>query len=554
MMGRIGLLVCLLGFLQVRPALAEFVCTADYLSGFDERLLDGDCEEVYSAPINGPSGVSILRLVRYVGPSHGADDWIPMVDELAARVGAALREMGGVRLQGTVSVFLVPDTLIDTIPGTSTTGPVHGSLNAISGDECFLAMYKLPSETSVEEFVFTMAHEIFHCAQYETWREAADLEAADWWVEGSAEYFANLAMPGTGSSDGWAAAFDQGVLDASMLTLSYHTVVFFSWLHQTAGAGAVSGLLAAMPASEGTEAQMSALAGQISADDWQGFVEAYLGGQVRFPGGGTVPSPSAIRGFYDFPAGDGADYAVEPFQIDRIDLVFARDNTFDVTNAENGLRTGASEGDQDFAPMPETVNACESEKTFRFYATTTTRAGPGRLQVPRPELGSGACCLVGAWSPTQETLDGFGATAMQIGAGSIAAAGANLSCGYSSGGWILTFGASGTGNLDYQANTTTCTVSGAGGNMRFEESRSGVIGFDWRVVEEGAGMATYTDNTLAWNIAIHIGPVVQNQGGPDAGPSTRSNGFAFTCERDTLTIQGLYGLSNAEATYLRFSE
>ncbi len=90
--------------------------------------------------------------------------------------------------------------------------------------------------------------------------------------------------------------------------------------------------------------------------------------------------------------------------------------------------------------------------------------------------------------------------------------------------------------------------------MRFEESRSGRIGFDWSVAGPGAGMATYTENTLGWSIAIHIGPVVQNQSGPDAGPSRPTNGFAFTCDKDALTIQGVYGTSTAEATYLRFAE
>ncbi len=534
------MLIFLLAFALVRPAAAQFVCSAYYLSGFDDRLPEGDCEEAHTVPITGPLGTSTLRILRYAGPTHGPDDWIPMVDELAARVGAAMRAMGGVRLQETVSVFLVPDTLIAAIPGTSLTGPIHGAVRTTSRRECYLAIYKLPSEVSTEEFVFTLAHEIFHCVQNETWRDQTNLHAAAWWAEGSAEYFANLALPGTGQSDFWASSFDRGILDASMVTLSYHNVVFFSWLHQTAGAGAIPGLLSAMPASEGSEAQLVALAGQISDETWQGFAQDYLSGRVEYPGGAPVPRPTAIRDHIRFPEDSEVDYSPAPFQIDRMDLVFSRDHNFALSNAANGLLTGAREGDGAFGPLPASVDTCTGEKRFLFYATSTTRAGPGTLVVTTPDLGPGACCLIGTWAPTETALNGFASF------GSMAT---GETCAYVGGGWQLDFRADGSGRIDYADYGNFC--KGSGGKARIDSVLSGSTEFQWVTTSASAAKLTFQSHSMSQSLQARLGPAIVDLSGNYPGPAADSTGMSYTCSGDTLSVVGMFNLFVEQADHTR---
>jgi hypothetical protein len=522
-----------------QPALAGFVCSAEYLSGFDVRLPDGDCEEIHEAAINGPLGRSTLHLVRYAGPTHGDDAWIPMVDELAARVGAALSEMGGVRLQSRVEVFLVPDTLIDTIPGTSGTGPVHGSIESRDDSTCYLAMFKLPSGSSTDEFVFTLAHEIFHCVQYETWNEKADLDAATWWVEGSAEYFANLAQPGSSSSDGHVAAFDGGILNRSMVDLAYPNVVFFAWLGQTGGAGAIPELIGAMPSTGGLNDQLAALATVVPDDRWQAFTEDYLSGRVQLPGGTEVPAPDAIRGFVDFPDAPDVAYRADAYQIDRIDMTFRRDHSFQLNDAPAGLLTGAKGPEGGYAPLPSSIDTCDGQKRYRHYATATQPAGPGRLTVVQPELGPGACCLTGTWQPTTAALNGLVDFAGAAG----------VSCTHNGGGWLLSFRPDGTGRIEYDGYSHTCT-DGAG-RMRVDSILSGITEFTWVTTSTSAAKLTFVDHSMEQSLQAKIGPANVDLSGDYPGPATDRTGMAYACEGDTLTTTGMFNLFTEQKTHTR---
>ena len=509
---------------------AAFFCSAEYLSRFDERLLEGDCEEFHQAPIRGPHGTSTLHLIRYASPTHGDDAWLPMADELAARVGAALQEMGGVRLQPDVNVFMVPDTLIDSIPGSSLTGPIHGEARSYGRDSCNLAIYKLPTDVSIETFVFTLAHEIFHCVQHETWPEKEDLEAASWWAEGSAEYFANLALPGTDRSLGFVTAFDSGILENSMVDLAYPNVVFFAWLGQTGGAGAIPGLISAMPETEGLNAQLDALAEAVPDDRWRAFTEDYLSGRVQLPGGVAVPEPSATRGFVDFPDSPDVDYRASAYQIDRIDLNFRRDLTFELNDAPGGLLTGAKGPEGDYAPLPLSVDTCDGQKRYRHYATTTVAAGPGRLAVEVPELGPGACCLTGTWQPTDTALQGL-----------VDFAGAQgVSCSYNGGGWLLTFRPDGTGRIEYDGYSHSCT--NAAGQMKVDSTLSGLTEFTWVTTSTSAAKLTFVDHSMAQSLIAKIGPARVDLSGDYPGPATDRTGMSYACERDSLSVIGMFNL------------
>lgn len=521
------------------PALADFECSASYVAGFDERLLAGDCELVHEVPITGPHGRSTLYLVRYAGPGHGNDAWIPMVDELAARVSAALSEMGGVRLQDRVEVFLVPETLIDTIPGTSLTGPVHGSLQSRGRHVCNLAIYKVPAAVSTEEFVFTLAHEIFHCVQYETWDEKAELDAATWWVEGSAEYFANLALPGTGSSNGHAAAFDHGILDQSMVDLAYANVVFFAWLGQTGGAGAIPELIGAMPSTGGLNDQLAALATVVPDDRWKAFTEDYLSGRVHLPGGTEIPAPDAIRGFVDFPDSPDVDYRADAYRIDRIDMTFARDHTFQLNDAPAGLITGAKGPEGGYDPLPDSIDTCDGQKRYRHYATTTAPAGPGRLTVEEPELGPGACCLTGTWQPTAAALNGL----VEF------AGAAGVSCTHDGGGWLLSFRPDGTGRIEYDGYAHTCTDPS--GRMRVDSILSGITEFNWVTTSTSAAKLTFVDHSMAQSLRAKVGPATVDLSGDYPGPATDRTGMAYTCEGDSLTTIGMFNLFTEQKAHTR---
>lgn len=544
------LVLFLLLILPARPVQAFGNCLdPGYLEAFRTGLLPQACDDDLYITIRAATGDALLRVIRLsASPGSGPiESWRPQVEALAIGVGRAMDATGAGRLPAEITVLLT-----DQSETTDEMEEVHADANRIAGGECRVVFYKLSSGASPEEFTFTLAHELFHCAQYNTWLDAARVDEAGWWVEGSAEYFAHLAAPDAGGQ-GWIDAFDSASLRTSLTAMEYEAVVFFSWIGHRGGPAAVGSFLGRMRPGD----QISVLRELVPDADWINFVESWLDGEILLPGGRAIEPAPLASGNRRFAASGDLSLSAKPYSIDRWGATFIADKRFDLTHDSGSghMAMKLFESDDPWEPPPETISTCDGEKQHILYFTATGSATDATVSVTTDEDSmGGACCLIGAWSPTQETLDGFASTALSIGAGRIAAAGGNMSCGYASGGWIITFDEAGTGALDFQSNTTSCTVRSGGGNMRFEESRSGLIGFEWEVVGAGAGRASYTENTLAWNIAIHIGPMVQIQSGADAGPSRASNGFAFACDQDRLAIQGLYGLSTAEATYLRFAE
>jgi hypothetical protein len=544
--------VFLLTLLPGGRAMAFGACTEPgYLARFQAGLAPQPCEDIHYVTVHAASGDALLRIIRLARAAHGDDEvWRTNVIELASSLGRAIDAIGTARLPDEITVFLSDGRM-----EADELDEVHADTTRIPGGECRVTFYKLSGGADAGLFVFSLAHEIFHCAQFETWLSAARVADAGWWVEGSAEYFAQLARPGTPYGDGWVEGFDEDSLSQSLVAMEYQNVVFFSWLANRGGPEAVGAFLAQMrPGS-----QLEVLRGLVPLADWTSFVETWLDGGVSLPGGRTITPGPMAQGERVFRTSGTLDLRAGAYVIERWGATFPEDNRFDLTYEASGSPSqarmrllGATGG---WAEPPERINTCEGEERHILYFTTVDGSAEAVLTVETDDDETGGtCCLAGSWSPTQETLEGFSSTAMQIGAAAIAAQGANLSCGYASGGWVLTFGDGGSGALDYEANTNICVASGHGGAISFDETRNGTIGFDWEVVGEGAGMAHYTENSLGWSIVMHMGPVTHTQEGADAGPSIGSNGFAFTCDGDALTIRGIYGVSSAEATYLRFAE
>jgi hypothetical protein len=560
-----AILVCRLALVVLAASVGSAAAFGDcaqpnYLEYFHENIAPEPCDEIASFPVVTASGRSLLRVIRLRDTPHGDDAvWVAHAESLAVALGPAIDAIGGVRLPPEITVLLTQgERFIERFQAHAVTEGLVAFDDGHGGTvetECAVPFYKLDRAVPVEEFMVAVAHEVFHCAQHVTWPDAYAGASPHWWREGSAEYFTHLVAPGMRLRDGWIAAFDDASLGQSLLEMRYENVVFFLWLADRGGPEAVGAFLSGMTAGD----QLATLRALVPLADWRAFVEAYIDGTIHRPSGGAIPPPSQFTGspVFDGPetlAMNASDYVVR-----RWELTFAEEKLFDLSLAvESGAPVVAmkpADSEAGWAPPPAQVNTCKEEKDFLAYALSTDSAGAATLTVGSDaDRTGGACCLVGAWSPTQETLDGFAAFGMQVGAGPIAAQGGSLSCGYTSGGWVLEFGEDGAGRLEFEGNTNSCTVSGGGGAIRYDEVRNGTIGFDWEVAGEGAGMAHYTENTLGWEITMHIGPVTQSHGGADAGPSTSSNGFAFTCERDDLTIQGLYGISHKETTYLRFAE
>lgn len=153
--------------------------------------------------------------------------------------------------------------------------------------ELFPAFWQRASE---EQLAFTLAHELFHVAQLLAWPEV-DQCHAHWWVEGTAEWFANLTLPGSDLSAraGFLADWDASSARTRLIDTDYAAVAFWFWAGERFGP--------TLPLTMGRFgnaglAQVTSVAGLLSPDDWADFATVYLMGGIAYPDGRpALPAP-----------------------------------------------------------------------------------------------------------------------------------------------------------------------------------------------------------------------------------------------------------------------
>jgi hypothetical protein len=535
----------LLCLLNGNPAQAFGNCLdAGYLDHFVAGLPPQPCDDEYYTTITAATGTATLRVIQLSAQGRDPlDPWIPLVRDMAAAVGQATDQIGTGRLPREITILLTPGS--EATPSRIT----HADTTRIPGGECRIVFYKLPEGAAPEEFTFTLAHEIFHCIQYETWLSAARVAEAGWWVEGSAEYFAHLAAPGTGLGQDFVQGFDSASLTRSLTELEYETVVFFAWLGN-ADPGNVGNFLTRMAPGD----QISILQGLIGESDWASFVEAWLDGRLSLPGGTQIlPAPYA-SGSTRFTRSGEITLSVKPYAINRWGAQFAEDMLFDLTHdaATGRLKMKDLIGGEAWTDPPETINTCEGERRTLIYLTTTGSETEATITVDTNEEDrGGTCCLTGKWLPDNAALEGFATFGNNHGGAFLGAAGGSMSCGYGGGGWVLTFNADRTGAITYDGYANTCTSTMGEGQIQVDNVRNGATTFSWRITGDGAAWLEFTGHTMTQSMQVKMGPMVQDLSGTYPGPATEATGMAFTCERDRLTVQGMFDLLVEQAGHDR---
>ena len=190
----LALAMCAGVLLFAHPARAVVDCGLNPSAiAADPRLAGLTCEEITVVPIRWRGGEAHMRVLRAsdadVERGVNATAWIR---ETARNVGSALEQLGGDYRLGEVTVVI-----------TALSRPMFGSAPAyafasheLGSATCIVPVY--PPDAGIEaetaDARFTLAHELFHCVQHATWPTGITREGS-WWLEGSAEYFANVAFP-----------------------------------------------------------------------------------------------------------------------------------------------------------------------------------------------------------------------------------------------------------------------------------------------------------------------------------------------------------------------
>lgn len=196
-------------------------------------------------------------------------------------------------------------------PGSAASGTTAADTSCLYS-QCDITVYRETWHDESDYFTFVFAHETAHVAQGLVYR----VEDCDtyWWVEGTAEWFANVAMPGKDHSGYIIGDFERLSHSTSLVKMDYPAMAFFFW------AGAEYGL--DYPFSLGRHgddlADVETVLDLLPPDAWHDFVEVFLDGELRYPDGRPA-WPIVSMGEEVF-IGDGESVEIsgEPLSIPRI--------------------------------------------------------------------------------------------------------------------------------------------------------------------------------------------------------------------------------------------
>lgn len=285
--------------------------------------------------------------------------------------------------------------------------------------ECVINVYlseieKAPSADLMPNFLFTMAHEAFHCLQKWNWAAsyAHHATTTKWWVEGSADFMASTVFPNTATAALVYQDFDKNSESVPLTQMSYETGVFFTWLWSKDPA-LVWGLMDGLPtgADAGDEqAQQASLRKTVGEERFQEFAQDYIDGNIIDPHGkplGVHPVFTSTVVYSD--TGD-REFLTQPFTVMRRVVRFERGQYMTATKAAKPPLYAARrfESTGGWGPFPDEISpGCEGEETFVLASmpvendrTQFTLSGinmspcPAACLVQADEIEQ---CLVGRW-------------------------------------------------------------------------------------------------------------------------------------------------------------
>jgi len=378
----------------------------------DAHHPDGECLQVYSARINWGGGTSVMRLLLETEARAGLSparllELRRIVDEAAAASGPAIARLGGARLPPTVHLVVVNDTR-----GATTYAETVRRTDGQS--DCPMMVFGSAGLINSRKLLRTIAHELFHCVQYETWPAKMSVgPSARWWAEGSAEWFEDYALPGDAENSDLLVSlrlFRERAGIHSILEGTNSNAVLFSWLGASRVASFISGL------AEGGESQLTGAGRAMSVDEWQRFAQDYIDERVRTPSGITlagaefVPPLALLHTTTGRPGEDPvyeAPRAAPPLTLmsGRIEFV---PGEYAPTGQFGTRRTVFSErpGGWGMLPSPLRVD-CAGMKKIRIAGLSLTearlRVDPGTRTASPRECG----CPVGNWTIPEEGLMQF---------------------------------------------------------------------------------------------------------------------------------------------------
>jgi hypothetical protein len=403
-----------------QSARADFgdCASAEYLTAFPGApiALGLGCVELFRIDFSSSGGMRQIRGIQEFSADWAFRPGATAAVERGARLtAAAFAALGDFQIDD-VTLLILDDahatTFSDDPEVLAITDGVRGPSGARPG-ECLITLYMLGLGGDPADLAVTVAHEVFHCLQYASLSagQMATVGAGgDWWIEGSAEYFAALAVPESLPFTDRSGPFDAAEQPRTALNgMAHEAAIFFYWLHPTRGPSGLMPFMRAMAASGDASAQHSAMRGQLSNDEWLRFAQDYTDRMISHPRGGALALNPRGGEVLQFDRNRTLEFPLAPF------VIGLGTSEYDCGEWENTLRpddanVGAKElGTTAWGEYPEEVDAHDPARGRYRIVALHTESGERSLSIKaertvscEPCGGSDEldACLAGTWVMT----------------------------------------------------------------------------------------------------------------------------------------------------------
>ncbi|WP_368565712.1 DUF6055 domain-containing protein [Pseudoxanthomonas sp. UTMC 1351] len=376
-----------------------------YLQRFDERLRNYDCVASAQYPLATPEGRRRLRILHHRDPTVAATS----LNQAARGLRAAIAALGRV---GRYSIYDVSILLVHDVPPPDEDTLAIANGVARTGEataECQITLYL--GAAGPDEIAPTVAHEIFHCVQAATYSPGQNKtyqegRGGTWWIEGSAEWFASLALPDASQYQDQADDFAFAIQRKPLYRHDYESLVFFLWLAQREGPERVMWFLAGMPQNPAQAAQRQALRDAISDSQWMRFALDLADGNIRRPHGPPFRATLALETRWTWDRDRSERLLLPPFTVAaRVAEVAC--GVWDTQIAPQRMYVSRRPRQRgDWAPLPPQIDtSLDGDSHYLIVAANADDTTADRRFGVRQASGCAQCggiteidaCLVGSW-------------------------------------------------------------------------------------------------------------------------------------------------------------
>jgi hypothetical protein len=293
----VALLICLMSGIGTSAAADLVDCNGAPFRTYIKADKAFACEELGREDIVAGGSSVVIRAVKDKSTDiQWVDQYVQQaLDAAANSISAydAYAQQLGFKFANVTIVALDPGTVKESFGGEAFNGAYADADPWKFQGDCIVRVH-IPNLAQMDaDFIrAVMAHEVFHCVQGWSFEKATtiDQEAAKWWVEGTAVFFAGFVQDERSNLEKHAQEFANSIGVKPLTQQSYASVPFFAYVWSE-GPDKMASFFAGLSETKSEDAQQDATLAALGEDTLQRFGQALIDGKIALPNGYTFPAP-----------------------------------------------------------------------------------------------------------------------------------------------------------------------------------------------------------------------------------------------------------------------